>query len=161
MCMTLNAQTPIDLSNMTQDEKIGRDCSSRTEEYFTQGDINLNGFTLTLRNVYLTVNGSVYGEGTITGCGDSSFCVSGNLVNNPTVEVQCITLSVEQAKANKNYTYNRHTKALNIPSAEFIKVYDLTGKELINRNANTVTLSNKNPGLVIIVTDRYSFKLVQ
>jgi hypothetical protein len=52
------------------------------------GDLNLNGRTLELRNVNLIVLGNLNGSGTISSCtNNSTLCIRGVIQNNPTLNV--------------------------------------------------------------------------
>lgn len=59
-----------------------------TQTIIINGDLNLNGRTLNLRNVSLIVNGNLNGGGTISTCSsESTICVKGSIQNNPTINV--------------------------------------------------------------------------
>ena len=78
--------TTIDLSGMNSDVELNDQGSS--SEYITTGDLNLNGYTLRLVNIKLTVVGNMNGNGTgggsqISTLGTSTVCVQGNIQNNP------------------------------------------------------------------------------
>ncbi len=119
----LTAQTPVNLSGMTQDMPLGQNCSNSQaqEQFITTGDLNLNGKTLHLRNAYLTVTGYIKGPGRIEGCGNSKICTMNAIQNSPvfnSVEVvNCSTLGVPEFEFDK---YGHH-----------FKVFDLTGRLLL------------------------------
>lgn len=78
--------TTIDLSGMNSDVSIN--AQGNLEEYQTTGDLNLNGYTLRLVNIKLTVVGNMNGNGTgggsqVSTLGNSVVCVQGNIQNNP------------------------------------------------------------------------------
>lgn len=79
--------TTIDLGGMNGNVFIGS-VSGDLEEYQTTGDLNLNGYTLSLDNIKLTVVGNMNGNGTgggsqVSTLGSSVVCVQGNIQNNP------------------------------------------------------------------------------
>lgn len=60
--------------------------NGNTQTIIINGDLNLNGKTLELRNVELIVYGNLNGGGTITTCSsNSTYCVRGAIQNNPTL----------------------------------------------------------------------------
>lgn len=62
--------------------------NGNTQTIIINGDLNLNGKTLELRNVELIVYGNLNGGGTITTCSsNSTYCVRGAIQNNPTLSV--------------------------------------------------------------------------
>lgn len=78
--------TTIDLSGMNSDVEINGQGSS--SDYITTGDLNLNGYTLRLVNIKLTVVGNMNGNGTgggsqVSTLGTSKVCVQGSIQNNP------------------------------------------------------------------------------
>ncbi len=79
--------TTIDLGGMNSNVFIGS-VSGDLEEYQTTGDLNLNGYTLSLDNIKLTVVGNMNGNGAgggsqVSTLGSSVVCVQGNIQNNP------------------------------------------------------------------------------
>ena len=79
--------TAIDLGGMNSNVFIGS-VSGDVEEYQTTGDLNLNGYTLSLDNIRLTVVGNMNGNGTgggsqVSTLGNSTVCVQGSIQNNP------------------------------------------------------------------------------
>lgn len=59
-----------------------------TQTIIINGDLNLNGRTLELRNVNLIVYGNLNGGGSIITCtNNSTYCVRGAVQNNPTISV--------------------------------------------------------------------------
>jgi hypothetical protein len=78
--------TIIDLSGMSSDLEIK--AKGNLEHYQTTGDLNLNGYTLRLVNIKLTVVGNMNGNGTgggstVSSLGTSKVCVQGSIQNNP------------------------------------------------------------------------------
>lgn len=163
----VTSQTVIDLSGITGTVTLGSNCSnSQTpQEFVTTGDLNLNGFTLKLRNANLIVTGNLNGGGSIIGCGSSSnICVTGNIQNNPqlnsNITLNCNSLSTDNFKLNSsNYNFNRSTKVLTVDSIKFINVYDLTGKLIKTSQSNSIILDNLDSGLYLINTNRGNIKL--
>ena len=79
--------TIIDLGGMNSNVFIGS-MSGDLEEYQTTGDLNLNGYTLSLDNIKLTVVGNMNGNGQgggsqVSTLGSSVVCVQGSIQNNP------------------------------------------------------------------------------
>jgi len=79
--------TTIDLGGMNSNVFIGS-VSGGLEEYQTTGDLNLNGYTLSLDNIRLTVVGNMNGNGIgggsqVSTLGSSTVCVQGSIQNNP------------------------------------------------------------------------------
>lgn len=139
-----NSQTVIDLSNMTENITIGQNCSNsqEQEQFITNGDVNLNGFTVDLRNSLLSVNGNINGEGNIQGCGNSKVCKTGSIQNNPiftNVEIldNCPTLSVPEYDFEK-YGFN-------------YEVYDLLGRLLQKGVTNSNTFHYLPSNVVVIL----------
>ena len=83
----ISSPTILDLSGMSGNIFIGS-VSGDLEEYQTTGDLNLNGYTLSLDNIKLTVVGNMNGNGVgggsqVSTLGSSVVCVQGNIQNNP------------------------------------------------------------------------------
>ncbi|MDC7249138.1 MAG: T9SS type A sorting domain-containing protein [Sphaerochaetaceae bacterium] len=157
------AQTPIDLSGMTEDITLGSNCSSSQtpEHYVTTGDLNLNGFTLHLKNVLLEVSGNVNGGGEISYCGSSELCASGNVQNNPTIEngLSCNTLSTDEVGLTPVYSFSNLTKTITIHNSTFIKVFDMTGKMVLSTDEDTLNFSKLTAGIYIFKADNFTRKL--
>lgn len=77
--------------SLTNDVTWGSNCGNgNTLAVTINGDLNLNGRTLTLRNVNLIVTGNLNGGGKILNdCNNnpSTYCVRGAIQNNPTISV--------------------------------------------------------------------------
>ena len=119
--MITTAQTQINLSGMTSNITLGQNCSQsqNPEEYVTTANINLNGFTLNLKNVKLTVRGNLNGIGNVTHCGQSNIVLQGIIQNNPNLNNIPITSIVLDLK---------EFELQNIKYYEDIKIFDLQGK---------------------------------
>jgi hypothetical protein len=96
---SFNDESLVTLSGMNKDVKLTP--SDATEGViYTTGDVNLNGYKLTLSNVTLVVRGNLNGGGTVVTNGNNgSICVNGNTQNNPDVSeanVGCATLSSDE-----------------------------------------------------------------
>jgi hypothetical protein len=94
-----NNESLVTLSGMNKDVKLTP--SDATEGViYTTGDVNLNGYKLTLNNVTLVVRGNLNGGGTVvTNGAKGSICVNGNTQNNPDMSratVGCNTLSDDE-----------------------------------------------------------------
>lgn len=90
------AVSTIDLSGMKEDLTINPSDATNGEVQ-TTGDVNLNGFKLSVVNVRLTVNGNLNGGGTLRTQGNfGAVCVTGDIQNNPDTEgvnFECENLS--------------------------------------------------------------------
>lgn len=92
--------------SLTQNASYGSNCSnSQSPTVITiNGDLNLNGFTLNLRNTSLTVLGNLNGGGIITHCGNSTICVNALIQNNPNLNGLSCTLYLEEYQFTREYT---------------------------------------------------------
>lgn len=149
MTATLSAQTMVNLSGMTSDITLGTNCSSSqiVSQYETPGDANLNGYTVHLRNANLKVNGNINGGGSISICGQSSFCKTGAIQNNPTYPsgalVNCSVLDLDEFHAISE-----------IPRGLKYNVYDMTGRLLSKGNTDSLKL----PGNTVFILKVEGFK---
>lgn len=94
--VSFSFDSTIDLGGMNGDLQLNP--SDATDNViYTTGDLNLNGFTLTLTNVRLVVNGNLNGGGSVVTEGSKgSLCVRGAVQNSPDLSnasVGCSTLS--------------------------------------------------------------------
>lgn len=145
LLLTFNmfAQTTVTLSGMTQDITLGSNCSNSQvqEQFVTTGDVNLNTYTINLRNASLKVNGYINGNGQIIGCGNSRICTTNTIQNNPIITnvavVNCNVLSTPQFDINKNYGFN-------------YKLYNINGK-LIQEGITSDNLYNTLPKYQILL----------
>jgi len=107
----------------------GGNCGNGATTEITYQDVNLNGFTITLRNVKLNVLGNLNGGGEIKQCGNqsnSTVCVSGAIQNNPNLNgLSCAVLGSEEFEFNK-YGHK-------------FEVYDIFGRLLLNGVTNEST----------------------
>ena len=91
------AQTNLSLTNNIS---LGHDCGNGQHETFAYQDVNLNGYTINLRNATLKVLGNLNGTGSITKCGNqnnSFVCVDGEIQNNPNLNgLTCQSLQVPE-----------------------------------------------------------------
>ena len=147
--MIAKAQTQVDLSNMTSNISLGQNCSSSQtpEEYVTTGDVNLNGKTLNLRNVKLTIRGNLNGSGSVDHCGQSNLVLSGAVQNNPNlngIPTTFTTLSLAEFKLQDIKYY------------ENVKVFNMQGKFL----GNGSDLSTLSTGIYIFMAKGYKSKKV-
>lgn len=138
-------------SHMFLGDNCGQDQPTTT---ITYQDVNLNGFTLTLRNVNLIVTHNLNGDGEIKNCGNpnqitSSVCVQGAIQNNPNLNgLSCSTLSTPEFDFTKDYGHK-------------FKVYDISGKLLVEGITDESTFSGlpKNKLLIVKVESFKGFKL--
>ena len=97
-----STESTVGLSGMNKDVKLTP--SDATDGViYSEGDVNLNGHTLTLKNVTLVVRGNLNGGGTVVTKGaNGSICVNGNTQNNPDMSeatVGCGTLSEDKIES--------------------------------------------------------------
>jgi hypothetical protein len=75
----------------------GGNCGNGPTTEVVYQDINLNGYTITLRSVNLSATANLNGPGSIISCGNqnnSTVCVSGAIQNNPNLNgLSCAVLS--------------------------------------------------------------------
>ena len=147
----LQAQNLSLTSNMSLGENCGQGQPTTT---ITYQDVNLNGYTLTLRNVNLVVTGNLNGGGEIKNCGNpnqisSTVCVQGAIQNNPNLNGLSCTLSSPKFELNET-TYNLKYKA-----------YNLQGRELQSGITTQDFYPNlpKNEVLIIKIEGYAPFKL--
>lgn len=132
--------------SLTASMSIGSNCGNNESqnEYIINGDLNLNGFTLTLRNIDLVVKGNINGGGSIDFCGNpnkpsSSVCVSGSIQNNVNLNgLTCRTLS------NESFTFTSENNGLKYD------VLDLQGRILQSGITNDTTYYDLPKEIVLI-----------
>jgi hypothetical protein len=92
--------------SLTNDISLGQNCGNGQHQTFTYQDVNLNGFTITLRNATLIVLGNLNGTGSVTKCGNqnnSFICVNGLIQNNPNLNgMTCQNLNVPEFELSPN-----------------------------------------------------------
>lgn len=100
--VTFNTRSTINLGGMTKDVKL-TPADATDGVIYTTGDLNLNGYKLTLNNVKLIVVGNLNGGGTVVTRGaKGGLCVRGNTQNNPDLSdavVGCSTLSNDKVES--------------------------------------------------------------
>ncbi|MFY8098225.1 MAG: hypothetical protein ACOVMH_10450 [Flavobacterium sp.] len=120
------------------------------------GDLNLNGRTLTLKNVNLIVNGNLNGGGSIdNGCSNnpSTYCVRGNIQNNPSISVtrnfdctpQPPCTKTWTGAQNNNWNNNANWTPTGVPTINCdVIINNAIGCVIstTNAEAKTITLSN-------------------
>jgi len=157
------AQTTVNLSGLTQNTTLGSSCSGTVEHFKTTGDLNLNGFTINLQNATLEVVGNINGGGSIIYCGNSVLCSRQSVQNNPNIQSglnrNCNSLSIRDFIQIK-YLYNKQSNILTVVDAEYIEIYDITGRLIINSNSNIIhTDLLQGNILYVIKTDIGNIKL--
>lgn len=133
--------------SLAQNTSYGQNCGNNqtVQEVIVNGDLNLNGYTLTLRNVKLVVTNNLNGAGEIKNCGqsNSSIVVQGSVQNNPNLNGMLATLSVPKFDLLKNYGYK-------------YKVYNLEGKLIQEGITDKNTQYNlKREEIIIFVVEGF------
>jgi hypothetical protein len=141
--------------SLTSSISIGDNCGNQNQNQYTiNGDLNLNGFTLTLRNTNLIVKGNINGSGTINFCGNpnnpsSSVCVDGVIQNNANLSgLTCQTLS------NESFTFTYENNGLKYD------VFDLQGR-LIESGITSDTTFETLPQKTILIFRVNGFKPIK
>lgn len=140
--------------SLTSNEVYGQNCGMNqpVETIIINGDLNLNGFELTLKNVSLTVTGNINGPGAIDMCSNpnqnnSSVCVNGVIQNSPNLNGLTCTLSIEEFNFTKDYGY-------------WYRVYDIQGK-LLSEGVTSPNTYNELPFNQILFVKITSFKMIK
>lgn len=156
-------QTSIDLSGMTEDVKLGQNCSaSQTpQHYIATGDVNLNGFELDLRNVTLTITGNLNGSGSVIGCGQAVLTVQGDIQNDPEIEDGLLdtTLSAPVFTTADSFSFSNVTKIVTIKNSDYIKVYDLSGRVVLSTKEESLNFSSLVCGVYIFTSEKFTKKI--
>ncbi|MBE9575184.1 T9SS sorting signal type C domain-containing protein [Flavobacterium proteolyticum] len=117
------------------------------------GDLNLNGRTLELRNVNLIVYGNLNGSGSIITCStNSTYCVRGAIQNNPTISVtrnyDCVPLTCIKTwngSASTNWNVANNWTPSGVPTINCDVLINNTVACIITTNnavAKSITISN-------------------
>lgn len=110
--------------SLTENTTLGQSCGNGQHQEFVFQDVNLNGFTLTLRNTSLKVLNNLNGGGQIIACGNnsnSSVCVNGVIQNNPNLNgLTCQTLSNEKFELTPN-NYGLEFEIFNLIGQSVVK----------------------------------------
>ncbi len=93
--------------NLSENTSYGGNCGNGfTTEVNINGDLNLNNYILTLRNVNLNISGNLNGYGEINRCGNydhSTICVFGVIQNTVNLNgISCNNLDIKEFDANKD-----------------------------------------------------------
>lgn len=142
--------------SLTGNMSLGQNCGQgQPTQTFTYQDVNLNGYTLELRNVNLQITNNLNGAGSIVSCGNpnqtsSSVCISGNIQNNPNINGLSCTLSTEKFELNQSVYGLKY------------KVYDAKGILIKTDVVNQFFYSHlPKQTLVIIEVENFKpFKLI-
>lgn len=135
--------------SLTENVTYGHDCSVvNTTTVTINGDLNLNGKTLNLRNVNLIILNNLNGGGTITYCGNSTLCVRGRIQNNPVLNgLNCNTLSTEEFNFSKDFGFK-------------FKVFNILG-EVILEGFTSENLFEKLPYDTLILLKVEGFQTIK
>jgi hypothetical protein len=130
--------------SLTSNTSLGDNCGQgQPTTTLTYQDVNLNGYTLTLRNVNLVVTGNLNGGGEIKNCGNpnqisSTVCVQGAIQNNPNLnKLSCTLSSPKFVLKQENY---------NLPYI----AYNMLGQE-IQKGETTESFYTKLPKEQILI----------
>lgn len=132
--------------SLTSNTTYGSNCGQNNTENITiNGDLNLNGYTLNLRNVNLTVTGNLNGGGQVDFCGNrnnpsSSLCVNGVIQNNPNLNnLTCRTLNIQE------YDFTQ-----NIDGLKYI-IYDIQGRVLLQGLTDKNTFNKLESNKILFI----------
>lgn len=142
--------------SLTNDVTWGSNCGNgNTLAVTINGDLNLNGRTLTLRNVNLIVTGNLNGGGRILNdCNNnpSTYCVRGAVQNNPTISVtrnyDCVPptcIKTWKGSVSTNWNEANNWTPSGVPTINCDVLINNTVACIINTNkaeAKSITVSN-------------------
>lgn len=142
--------------SLTNDVTWGSNCGNgNTLAVTINGDLNLNGRTLTLRNVNLIVTGNLNGGGRILNdCNNnpSTYCVRGAIQNNPTISVtrnyDCVPptcIKTWNGLESTNWNVANNWTPSGVPTINCDVLINNTVACIINTNnaeAKSITVSN-------------------
>ena len=144
------AQTNLSL---TSNISLGHDCGNGQHQTFTYQDVNLNGYTINLRNATLNILGNLNGTGSITKCGNqnnSFVCVNGSIKNNPNLNgLTCQSLEVpefELMQSNYGIMYS---------------IFNLLGQKVSQGFTNEKMLENLSNEVLILKVEGFKTKKIQ
>lgn len=154
-CLTINAQTVILGSvSLTQNSSFNNsglleansyNCGGiLTGEITINGDLNLNGYTLYLKQgTTLKVNGNLNGGGQIKSCNSGnnnniSVCVTGATQNSPNLNGLSCNLSLPSFDINKDFNH-------------YFQIYNLLGQKLKEGMTNLEMYNGLPKGEVLLV----------
>ena len=120
--------------SLTSNTTYGTNCNPNETptEVIINGDLNLNGYTVFLKNTNLTITGNLNGAGEIKHCNsnnNSTLCVFGAIQNNPELNGLSCYLTLPKFDIKKDYGYK-------------FEVFDLNGKLLYAGVSDENTMSN-------------------
>jgi len=142
--------------SLTNDVTWGSNCGNgNTLAVTINGDLNLNGKTLTLKNVNLIVTGNLNGGGKILNdCNNnpSTYCVKGAVQNNPTISVtrnyDCVPpscIKTWNGSVNTNWNVANNWTPSGVPTINCDVLINNTVPCIITTNnaeAKSITVSN-------------------
>ena len=158
--------------NLQGDTLYGSNCGQPHEPMVIviPGDLILNNFVLTLKNVSLDVMGDIIGPGSIINECDkkcSTIYVQGQQQNQIDID-GCIDftsdpLSVGQIRmlATDEYRYKKADKLLILKQSGRVVVYNLLSQVLFDEVTDSVDLSQLTAVVVIVKTEHGSLKLLR
>lgn len=142
--------------SLTNNVTWGNNCGNgNTQTIIIDGDLNLNGKNLTLKNVSLIVTGNLNGGGKILNhCNNnpSTYCVRGAVQNNPTISVtrnyDCVPTSCTKTwngSVNTNWNVANNWTPSGVPTINCDVLINNTVACVITTNnaeAKSITVSN-------------------
>ena len=142
--------------SLTNNVTWGNNCGNgKTQTIIIDGDLNLNGKNLTLKNVSLIVTGNLNGGGKILNhCNNnpSTYCVRGAVQNNPTISVtrndDCVPPSCTKTwngSVNTNWNVANNWTPSGVPTINCDVLINNTVACVITTNnaeAKSITVSN-------------------
>jgi hypothetical protein len=139
--------------SLTSDITLGQNCGNGQHETFTYQEVNLNDYTINLRNVTLNVLSNLNGPGSITKCGNqnnSFVCVMGTIQNNVNLNgLTCNNLEVPEFELKpENYGI-------------MYSIFNLLGQRVQRGFTNEKMLENLPNEVLILKVEGFKTKKIQ
>ncbi|RAK20121.1 hypothetical protein B0I03_10810 [Flavobacterium aquaticum] len=134
--------------------------NGNTQTIIINGDLNLNGRILNLRNVNLIVYGNLNGGGSITTCtANSTYCVRGAIQNNPNISVTRNYDCTPPPSCTKTWTGAQSTNWNNSANWSPAGVPTINCDVIINNNVNCIVSSKDAEAKTITISNTGSLTL--